>query len=227
MRILLIVLVGLLAAVPARAGEAPVVVELFTSQGCSSCPPADALLGELAARPDVLALAYHVDYWDRLGWRDPFSSRQATERQEQYRRLLDLATVYTPQIVVDGHWQGVGSQATAVDAAIRAADRRRTVPVTLAVEHGRALVAVGHDAAGPAAVLLVGFDRRRVTRVARGENAGRTATDADVVRGFAEIGRVDGREARFAAPIPWSCDRLAALVQAADGHIIGAATIRR
>jgi hypothetical protein len=210
-----------LAGVPARAADAPVVVELFTSQGCSSCPPADKLLGELAERPDVLALAYHVDYWDRLGWKDPFSSREATERQERYRRLLGLDTVYTPQIVVDGHWQAVGSEAGAVEAAIRDAGHSgATVRVALAVADGRAQVTVGP---GAGAVVLVGFDRRHTTRVRRGENAGRLATDVDVVGGFAEIGRLDGKETRLAAPLPCACDRVAALVEAPDGHIIGAA----
>src|SRR6266853_2599804 len=126
---------------PAAAGERPIVVELFTSEGCSSCPPADALLAELASRPDVLALSFHVDYWDRLVWKDPFSSHEATERQNRYATLLDLASVYTPQIVVDGRWQAVGSDRADVEQALDRSRRdRREVPVTLALDHGQAQV---------------------------------------------------------------------------------------
>jgi hypothetical protein len=91
----------LAAAAPAWAAERPILVELFTSEGCSSCPPADALLEELAKRRDVLALSMHVDYWDGLGWRDRFSSAALTARQRDYAGLFDIATVYTPQLVVD------------------------------------------------------------------------------------------------------------------------------
>jgi hypothetical protein len=205
-----------------QAGERPIVVELFTSEGCSSCPPADALLAELASRPDVLALSFHVDYWDRLGWKDPFSSRKATERQNRYATLLDLATVYTPQIVVDGKWQAVGSDRADVERALDRARRdRRDVPVTLALDHGQAQVKLGPDGDGAAAILLIGFDRRHVTAVKRGENSGRTLAHVDVVRGVEEIARSSAGE--IAVPIPWPCDRVAAVVQAADGRVLGVA----
>src|SRR5262249_25514989 len=133
MKSLSLALCLLLGAAPASAGARPVVVELFTSEGCSSCPPADALLAELAASPDLLALSLHVDYWDRLGWKDPFSSAAATRRQDRYARLLGLAAVYTPQIVVDGHWQTVGSDRDAVTPAVaRARQAAAAGPGTLA-----------------------------------------------------------------------------------------------
>src|ERR1700730_6696553 len=112
-----------LAVTPVEAGERPIVVELFTSEGCSSCPPADALLAELAGRPDVRALSFHVDYWDRLGWKDPYSSRAATDRQNRYATLLALPTVYTPQIVVDGKWEAVGSDRAEVERVLELARR--------------------------------------------------------------------------------------------------------
>jgi len=212
---------------PARAGERPIVVELFTSEGCSSCPPADALLAELASHPDVLALSFHVDYWDRLGWKDPYSSRDATERQNRYATLLDLATVYTPQIVVDGKWQAVGSDRADVEHALDRARRSlKEIPVTLALDHGQAQITLG---AGPgsdgvsASVLLIGFDRRHVSAVKRGENSGRTLAHVDVVRGVEEVARVGGSANKIEAPIRWNCDRIAAIVQAADGRVLGVA----
>jgi hypothetical protein len=224
-----LVLCLLLAAAPAAAGERPVVVELFTSEGCSSCPPADALLAELASRSDLLALSFHVDYWDRLGWKDPFSSPAATQRQNGYARRLGLDAVYTPQIVVDGHWQTVGSDRDAVARAVAEARRAAVaVPIALTLDRGTARIALGAGRPGVSgAVLLLGFDRRHVDRVGGGENDGRTLTHSDVVRGFAEIGRFRGAAGVIAAPVPWPADRIAALLQADDGRIIGVAVADR
>src|SRR5947209_6278424 len=112
-----------------RLGPAPVVVELFTSQGCSSCPPADALLSDLAhdasLRGRVIPLAFHVDYWDRLGWRDPFSSAEWSRRQYFYVRALSVASAYTPQIVVNGAQQFVGSDRAALEEALVAMSHRK------------------------------------------------------------------------------------------------------
>src|SRR6516165_5820604 len=208
-----------------RAGERPVLVELFTSEGCSSCPPADALLAELASRPDVLALSFHVDYWDRLGWKDPFSSPAATERQQRYAELLRLATVYTPQMIVDGKWQAVGSDHAEVKRALDAAGHTLAeVPVALTIDRGLAQIKLG--AAGglvSGAVLLIGFDRRHVTAVQRGENSGRTLAHVDVVRGIEQVAQFRGQASTIEVPVHWSCDRLAAIVQAADGAILGVA----
>src|SRR6516165_7284240 len=214
---LLFLWLGLAVAIgPARAVERPIVVELFTSEGCSSCPPADALLAELATRPDLLALSFHVDYWDRLGWKDPFSSAAATRRQHRYAELLGLATVYTPQIVVDGKRQAVGSDRAEVERALASArGRRDQVPVALALDHGRAQIKLGPGGDGAAAsVLLVGFDRRHVTAVARGENSGRTLAHVDVVRSIEEVARFDGRASAIDVPIRSPSDRVAAIVQA-------------
>jgi hypothetical protein len=210
---------------PLHAGERPTIVELFTSEGCSSCPPADALLAELAGRPDVLALSFHVDYWDRLGWKDPFSSPDATRRQHGYAELLRLATVYTPQIVVDGRWQAVGSDRSEVEQALGSARRSRDdVPIALAVDHGRAQITAGPGGGAAAAtLLLIGFDRRQVTAVARGENGGRILSHVDVVRSIEEIAPFDGRARAIEVPIRSPCDRVAAILQSLDGRVLGVA----
>jgi hypothetical protein len=216
------------AAAPAVAAERPIVVELFTSEGCSSCPPADALLAELAKRPDILALSFHVDYWDRLGWKDPFSSAAATARQQLYAQILAPHTVYTPQIVVDGRWQAVGSERSEVEQALAAARRAPVdVPATVAVDavdRSRARITLGPcSKKAMGSVVLIAFDRRDVDMVERGENAGRTLSHVDVVRGFAVIGRFDGQAGTIEAPIPWRADRIAAILQAEGGRVLGAA----
>jgi hypothetical protein len=209
----------------AQAQDRPIVLELFTSQGCSSCPPAEALLGELATRPELLALAMHIDYWDGLGWKDPYSNRAATARQRAYNAQLGVGGVYTPQMVVDGHWQAVGSDTGEVADAIRLADRaRRTVPMRLSVNAGAAHVAIAQAASTDAGTIwLIGFDRRHDTTVRAGENAGRTILQANVVRGLAPIGRFDGSATELDAKLAWPCERVAALLQQGDGRVIGAA----
>jgi len=212
-----------LSAGPAVAAERPVVVELFTSQGCSSCPPADALLATLADRPEVLALAFHVDYWNRLGWTDPFSSVWATARQSAYATQMGSSQVYTPQAVVDGGRDVVGSDRAALDSAIADARRDPSVPLTLTASDAALQVAVDPAAPVDAVLWLVGFDDRHETSVRRGENAGHTLVDRNVVRSLA---RLDGWSpgGTIAAARPEG-DRAAVLLQAADGRILGAARL--
>ncbi|MEM9553926.1 MAG: DUF1223 domain-containing protein [Acidobacteriota bacterium] len=175
----------------------PVVLELFTSQGCSSCPPADRLLSELAPRADVIALAFHVDYWNRLGWRDPFSDAAWSDRQRAYARRLD-SNVYTPQLVVDGRAHAVGSDRDGVLGLIeRAARRPRLVDVELALRPAAGAVEVtvtaAVDDAAPRPLMLLGalIEDGRVTEVARGENRGRTLRDDRVVRSLETLARLD------------------------------------
>ncbi len=178
MRLCQLLFLGALAALfpgIAAAAERPVVVELFTSQGCSSCPPANAYLNELSKRPsDVLALAFHVTYWDYLGWKDPFSLKIATDRQERYGRRFGDGS-YTPEIVVDGSTGMVGSYRDDVDRAIVKARANGTTiaDVHVVTKDGKAAIDVGVGQ-GTARVLLVGFDREHVTPIGRGENRGRT-----------------------------------------------------
>src|SRR5205814_1096869 len=151
-RVLFAALVTALLPVTAQAETRPVVVELFTSQGCSSCPPADRLLSELAERPDVIALGLHIDYWDDLGWKDPLSSPEATARQRDYARQFGRRQVYTPQLVVDGTEEAVGSDRAAVLQALKQTKRDTLAPVAFGDNH----VTVGAGN-GSGKVLLLRF----------------------------------------------------------------------
>jgi len=208
-------------AMPASADPRPVVVELFTSQGCSSCPPADALLGELARRGDVLALGFHISYWDSLGWKDPLSNQGSTDRQKAYARRFD-GRVYTPQIVVDGMSEMVGSDRKAVLAALDKARPEAVAPVSFAADRRSVAIGAGE---GKGEALLVRFVRQRTTDVAAGENAGRILRDANGVRALATLGAWDGSALSFPIDPPGTGEGIAVLVQAPDGRILGAAAL--
>ena len=207
---------------PANADPRPVVVELFTSQSCSSCPPADALLGELARRNDVVALGFHISYWDGSGWKDPFSSQSSTDRQRAYARLFDLGQVYTPQIVVDGTREMVGSDRKEVLAVVRDARPETIAPVTFTADRRSVAIGAGD---GRGNVLLLRFAQKRTTRVAGGENARRTLEDANGVEMLASLGGWNGSALSFAIEPPADGEGVAVLVQAPDGRMLGAAAL--
>ncbi len=216
----------------AEAAARPVVVELFTSQSCSSCPPAEALIGRLAHEPagaqgDVLPLAFHVTYWNHLNWRDPYALPAATARQESYATRLG-GPAYTPQAVIDGQTGLVGSDEVGLRAAIaRAREAGPGIPATLARDGGRVVAQIGPapDAGGASGrVLLIGYDPSHTTRVLRGENAGRTLEQANVVRSLQDLGRWSGTAATFTATRPEG-ETAALLLQADDGRILGAARL--
>jgi hypothetical protein len=170
----------LLALLPATAGASGfAVVELFTSEGCSSCPPADRLLADLARKPGVYALEFHVDYWNSLGWRDPYSAAAYSDRQRAYGD-----DVYTPQMVVNGTNVFVGSNRARAEAAIASAlVTTARVSLTARVDGTRLIYRV-IGAPDGARLCVAVVDAHRTTEVARGENAGRTLEHARVVRGF-------------------------------------------
>ncbi|MDR9393040.1 DUF1223 domain-containing protein [Roseovarius sp. SYSU LYC5161] len=172
----------------ARAGEgAAVVVELFTSQGCSSCPPADAYLRDLAAREDVVALAFHVDYWDYIGWKDSFGDAAHTARQRAYARAAGRRMVYTPQMIVNGAADAVGNRAAEVDALIdAAADQPRGVTLDLTRRGDRVKVVAraNGDVSVPLSVRLMRYRPEATVRIDRGENAGRTLDYVNIVHGL-------------------------------------------
>lgn len=174
-------------AAVAQAAEPVALVELFTSEGCSSCPPADALVAMLAESPNVYTLSWHVDYWDGLGWPDPFASRGATDRQRAYVRALDVKGAYTPQVVVNGAAEAVGHDRARIQALI-AATKPAAVLAPTARREGMSLVvtlpAVPDGAIAHAAVV----QRDAAVEVKRGENAGRTLHHRNVVRSHATGG---------------------------------------
>jgi hypothetical protein len=218
-------LAAALASVAASAADRPVVVELFTSQGCSSCPPANAYLNELARdRSDLLALAFHVTYWDRLGWKDPFSMQAATERQDRYGHKFGDGS-YTPEIVIDGASSHVGSRRDEVGPAIDAAKRqgRTATNVSVTRESGKLTIEVG-EGSGSGKVLLVGFDHAHETAIRRGENGGRTLRESNVVRSVREVADWQGKALHVGETFPEGEDA-AVIVQAPDGRIVGAARL--
>jgi hypothetical protein len=204
----------------------PAVVELYTSQGCSSCPPADALLGELSQMPNVLALAFHVDYWDSIGWRDHFALPTAVRRQQQYVETLGLSSAFTPQVVVDGRSSFVGSDKRRILAAI--AEPLNTIPISVEVARGVLTVSVPerqdrerYD------VNLIVYLPQAATHVERGENSGRMLREFNIVRQFRSLGVWNGRESVFRVPVdsfPADATRVAVLLQRdQQGPIVGSA----
>lgn len=233
---------------PARS---PVVVELFTSEGCSSCPPADALLAKLAEQPpaenvQVIALEEHVDYWNELGWADPFSSRDWTLRQYAYAEALGNQNPYTPQMIVDGHAEFVGSHAQQARQKIVEAASHPTIPVTLdqgkADGKGAVNLAVtigklnGTAKGGAAEVWLAVTETGLHSAVTRGENADHDLRHAAIVRSLLKIGEAKaGGDTSFSAKATarlrgeWKRENLRAVVfvqEKKSRQILGAAEIR-
>ena len=215
----------------ATALARPIVLELYTSEGCSSCPPAEALAVQLAPRKDLLVLAFHVDYWDDLGWRDRFSLPAATERQRRWARGNDTWEVFTPQLIVDGRQSMVGSDAPAVTAALQAARMQQAHVTarsfTATISAGQLLV---DSAAAPTKTALelyvIAYLPQASTAVPRGENAGRTLFEANAVRSITRLGSLaDGAvHLKIAtSSFPGDASRIAVLLQdARTGAIEGA-----
>jgi hypothetical protein len=191
-RLAAVLALALLGASPSAAAQsAPVLVELFTSEGCSSCPPADRVLQELSRRADVLPLAFHVTYWDRLGWPDTLGDSRFDQRQRAYAKLLGSSGVYTPQMVIQGRVDVVGSEHDRVLAVVdRVHERAPATPITFDGDHA---LLPAHSLEHPAHLWLAAFDAHHHTvPVTRGENAGRTLEHANAVRDFIELGNWDG-----------------------------------
>ena len=232
MRLVTALLSAALGLLPlgALAEDAPVVLELYTSQGCSSCPPADALLAELAAEDGVIALALHVDYWDYLGWKDSFARPAHTARQRAYAKAAGRRTIYTPEMIVQGERRIKGHDAEKVRGAI---DRHRQLPAQATIgltRDGDGLdvrLAPAGPGAGPSEVYLVRFIPSEAVSIEAGENAGAHVVYTNIVTDWESIGRWDG-----AAPVELRYEGLgegpvAVIVQRTDmGPVLTAAELR-
>lgn len=198
------------------------VIELFQSQGCSDCPPAEANLNAIADRPDILALSYGVTYWDQLGWKDTFATPQYTARQWEYAKRRNRGNVWTPQVFVDGQADLVGSNRGQLDRTIGAA---RVSGPAVAVRGGQISVGGGAARATPATVWVVRYDPRTVNVPIRaGENGGRTLPHKNIVHQLVSVGRWSGKAATFALPAARPGLATAILVQDGPGGAIIAAT---
>ena len=187
----------------------PVVIELFTSQGCSSSPPADALLGELSARPGVVAMSFNVDYWDYLGWRDSLGSPEGTRRQRDYAARRGDGHVYTPQMVINGRLQMLGSDRPGLLAAIaREAARDASDGIAVSLASGRREISVEvaeaprQELRQEATIWVATLVPQAVVTIPRGENAGRTVSYTNVVRKLVPAGMWHGRQTGLSLPKP-------------------------
>ena len=183
-------LLSLSLAGAAGAADNVVLVELFTSQGCSSCPPADKTVAELADRDDVLALSLHVDYWDYLGWQDTFAQEEHTERQADYRDKLGNRVLFTPQIVVDGTRSVPGFKRAMIKQAIaEAAETPHLATIGIGSEDGMLHATIASDGSlGPSTIWVASYDRAAEVEIQRGENAGRKFTYRNVVDKLMKVG---------------------------------------
>jgi hypothetical protein len=222
-----LLLAAMVCAIPLaaqNATRAPVLLELFTSEGCSSCPPADRLLESLDRQPvpnvDLIVLSEHVDYWNSLGWRDPFSSAFFSDRQKQYADRL-AATVYTPQLVIDGLFYAVGSDQHEVMQAISKAAKNQKLPVSIKANASGVHVEVGPAKSDADLYLVIAADHAQ-TQVLKGENGGHTLTHVAVVKSMKKIGKTGSRDIPL-APQTGATRVIAFLQDPRTGRILGAA----
>ena len=222
----------LLSAVSANAEPVKGVVELFTSQSCSSCPPADKLFGELVEKDGVIGLAWHVDYWNYLDWKDTFSSDEATKRQYAYAKAFGSKQVYTPQFVLNGREP---VQSETVQASLEKASETSSLPVTILASTGKdRLIVNAGPGSGEANLIIVQYDDEETVAVAQGENAGKTVTNHYAVTGIHTVGMWSGKAMQVDLPfreyMPEKGRGCAVLLQrmgadSTPGEIIGAAKI--
>ena len=215
---------SLTGGAPARAAapaSRPVLVELFTSQGCSSCPDANRFVAELAERRGVMALTFPVDYWDYLGWSDTFAQPEFTTRQRAYQSRFKLKEIYTPEIIVGGAEESAGSDRERVEKLIKAETARTHLGPRVRVQRNGTRIVLGDGSfpRGGLEVWLVRYDpSRREVKVDRGENRGRSVVHKNVVRELVRLGTWSGQARSYAVPAPKSDDlKFLVILQAPRG----------
>ena len=227
---LILALCGAAAAPGALRAQSPVVVELFTAQGCAACPPADAFLAELATRADVIALALHVDYWDYIGWRDTFAQGAFTERQKAYARAAGARTIYTPQMVVQGREAMPGTRTEAVTARIletAAAPQTISIEASSSADGTRLVLRPLAGPVGGARVHLVRYEPRVDVAIGAGENAGRRLEGHNIVLSWETLAEWDGSAPlELEVALPGALPAVAIVQRADQGAILGALRLR-
>jgi len=232
MRRLAFIISLLMGLQPAYAGAAgnPVVIELFTSQGCSSCPPADALLKEIGAADDVIALSWHVDYWDYIGWKDVFAKPEYTTRQKYYAHAMQEKMIYTPQMVFNGVTHEIGSDRDRVTGRLDALRKDASIVDLEAVRDGDVLRISAQNADTKSRkidVYVIHYIEKSMVEITRGENAGLTSTYSNIVSDWRTVGQWNGR-GKFNLDVPLTSDLPIVVLLQADGfgQILGARKVK-
>lgn len=220
----------LLMATPLAAQNTPVVVELFTSQGCSSCPPADNLMHDLAKRDDVIALALHVDYWDYIGWKDEFADPRNAERQRAYATTAGRRSIYTPEMIVNGLTDIVGAKPMEISRAIAVhKENPRAVSLSIARQGNEVQIEATtlRRGMGRMVVQMLRYQPERKAKITRGENAGRTIAYANVTQDWKILGEWDGKSPLSMTVAASGEEPVVVLIQAVDlGPILAAAQVK-
>jgi len=220
--------IALLACSYAFAEVRPTVIELYTAEGCSSCPPAEALLGTISDRTNVIALALHVDYWDSGGWVDRYALRAATQRQNEYARTFGRSSVVTPEFVIDGARNVEGTKPSAIVDAVK--ETPDGIPIDLSIADAQLRITLGAAAeAGPCDVTLFAYLPHTVEAIKKGENAGRKLDEFNIVRAVVRLDDWNGQPKSLDVPLaklPPDATHIAVLVQRkGPGSVVGAAQI--
>lgn len=228
----LILLIVALLPFSAHAEGRPLVLELFTSQGCSACPPADKVMSELIEdNPDMLMLSFHVDYWDRLGWKDPYSLPAATDRQKAYANTVAAKKIFTPQAMINGEWSFIGTKHGDISDALDEArdDESPYLPVTLAQTPTGLEIKITPEAdnavRGTASIWLIGYSGATTNRIGRGENRGIEVINHNNVQQLMYLGEWHENAVALTLDFVPEADFAAVIVQRPASKILGAASV--